>query len=1592
MRKLLILMLLVLIPAILWGQDAAEISEEVEDDRGFITRLLEENLSGAGRQVTLDGFRGALSSRATFERLTIADDEGVWITLTDGAIQWNRSALLRRRIEIAELSAASIDLPRLPGAGEAERTAEAPEFALPDLPVSIEIGEIRADRVTLGEPVIGIPAAVSLAGNMNLAGGEGTANLNINRLDGPRGEFVLDAGYSNETKVLSLDLTLDEAADGLLVNLVDLYDKPAVNARISGEGPLSDFAADITLATDGQPRVTGRASARAAPNETDNAPGTAFRLELGGDVASLLPPEDRTFFGTSTQLLAEGWRGDDGRLDLPVLMIDTQALNLSGSLSTTSEGAPQSAVLLMTLGADAGATELPVVLPFGSVETRVNDGSLTLQYDASESSGWTLRGRVGQIERDGTTIGALRLDGEGTVALDGNALQDITGRIEFGAEGLGFADAGLAQAIGDSVQGTTGFDFTPGNALQLDDLSFQGSDYGLDGVLLVAGLGSGITVSADLDARYEDLSRLSTLAGRPVTGRADASVEGYYTVLSKAFDIDANVTGSDITVNQDQIDRLLGGASEIVVVARRDEAGIELTELSVNAQRLTANAEGTITSGSSDVRATISMPALSDMDAELGGSVEAEAFLNGPAGQRRLTVSGEAMDLRTGITELDAALQGRTSLAVIAGETEGGYEVEQFQFGNPQIRAEGQGVFAPGRLDADLDLSVPDLAAFGRGWSGSLEAKAQAREENGTRFLDVTGQGQELRLGQENVDGALTGTTDLKLTAEERDGVFTIRDLDITNQQLTAQAQGVYGEGVTDLTADLNIASLASFGRGWQGSLAAQGRVRDDGEGTRQLELTGTGDDLALGQSQADGVLSGTTRLSVRAEETGGIFTIDEARIDNEQAVIEASGVYGGTKTDLQANVDLRDLGALGLGWRGSFVADATYADDGSGVRQVSIEGTGQDLALGQADLDAALSGPTQLSLQGTEQGGVFTIEDTRIANANLNATATGRVGGGSTDLSATLRAGDLRFLGRGISGSIDAQGRVVEEGGTRQITANGSAGGLSIGNERADALLRGQTTFDVAASQTGEQLSVSRLVVRNPQVTINADGAPQTGINLNATLSDLALVQPGFPGPAQLTGTVREDGPNFVLDLTATGPGGTRAQVAGRAARDFSDTDLRISGVSDAAVANPLIRTRSIEGPINFDIRVQGQPSLDAISGRVQLVGGAIAEPKLGVRLDPVNVTADIAGGAIAVNGTAGVEAGGQATVNGTVDLQGGATDIAVQLADVVARDPNLYEARVNGNVRFTAGGDGQLISGRIDVAEAEIRIPSTGLGGAKAIPEIEHVGDTRPVRATRARAGLEAFPSDASRDAGLSGPPATPPANPPRLDLTINAPNQVFIRGRGVDAEMGGQLQVQGTTRNPVPIGYLELIRGRVDLLGKRFVLTEGLVELQGSLIPILRLVAVTEENSITTRIIIDGEARDPDITFESSPDMPQEEVLSQLLFGRGLDNISALQAAQLANAVAVLAGRGGEGIVGRLRSQTGLDDLDVTTDDDGGVQVRAGKYLSENVYTDLSVGDDGKTEINLNLDVTESLRARASAGSDGESAIGLYYERDY
>lgn len=1256
-----------------------------EDDRGFLTRFLEDNLSGAGRSVRIEGFQGALSSRAQIAALTISDEAGVWLTLTDVALDWNRGALLSGRVDVTSLTAAEIVLERLPQTDPDANlpSPEAVPFNVPELPVSVKLGEVSAGVIRLGPTVLGQPVTARLQGSADLSDGQGSARFSLERTDAG-GALRLTGGFVNATRRLSLDLSLQEPQNGIAAALLGLPGAPSLALNIAGEGPIEDFEAVVSLASDGQDRLFG--SVRLSATE-DGARG--FRADLKGDVAPLLLPEYREFFGPEVTLFAEGSQSAFGVMELAALKIDSTTLQVQGNARIAADGVPERFDLALDLRA---AQFEPVLLPLPGDPVRVSAARLRLGFDAAQDGeGWRLAGTVSGLDTVAAQADHLALDGSGRISRQPGGKRMVDGTLRFDGSGLVLADPAMAQVLGDTLTGTARFHWIDDAPLSLTQLDLTGTGYGLEASAQVTGPVTALTITGEIAAQMEDLGRLTVLAGRPLGGSGRVGWAGSIAPLSGAFDGVATVAGSNITVNQAEADALLAGNSLIRLDAVRGPDGTQLRALDVTARTLRLQGRGWIRS-------------------------------NGP--------------------------------------------------------------------DLVLDLDFADLSVLGNGRGGRLAART-----------------------------TLQGTS---------------------------------------LTDDLS------------------------------LVLTGTATDLRPGLPEADGLLRGTTALDLSAHFLGGAVRLDRAEVTGATWRITAQGTASDTARDLAAQLRFDDLRVAGPQYRGGLTANVAYA----------------------------------------------------LAQARETATLTAR-----TD-------------------------------------------SLAIGIPQADTLLRGTTALTAAASREDGVIRVEGLRLDNPQLTARAE-ASQTGdarrLDLTARLVDLAQLVPGVPGALTLEGRVDERAGRVTLDLTAQGPGGIAARVGGTAAVDFSTTALRADGTSDAALANAFLGPVAIRGPVRFDLMMNGRPSLAALSGTVGLSGGRLTLADPPFAFSGVDVTAALAGGRAQLSVQAASDAGGRVTVAGPVALTAPFSgDLVVTLDGLVLRDPSLYETRANGRLMVSGPlTGGARIAGRIDLGDTELRIPSSGLGGVAAIPDLRHVGELAAVRRTRARAGL--------LDDGAGGTRGgTSRAFP--LDVVISAPNRVFIRGRGLDAELGGDFRITGTTANVVPSGGLNLIRGRLDLLGKRFAFSEGSLQMEGSLTPTIRLVATTSTDDGTASVVITGPADAPEITFSSSPELPQEEVVARLLFGRGLTTLTPLQAAQLASAVATLTGKGGGGVVDRLRKSFGLDDFDISASENGSAAVRAGKYLSENAYVDLKLDSAGKSEVSINLDVSPTVTVRGRAGGDGGTGLGIHYERDY
>jgi translocation and assembly module TamB len=192
---------------------------------------------------------------------------------------------------------------------------------------------------------------------------------------------------------------------------------------------------------------------------------------------------------------------------------------------------------------------------------------------------------------------------------------------------------------------------------------------------------------------------------------------------------------------------------------------------------------------------------------------------------------------------------------------------------------------------------------------------------------------------------------------------------------------------------------------------------------------------------------------------------------------------------------------------------------------------------------------------------------------------------------------------------------------------------------------------------------------------------------------------------------------------------------------------------------------------------------------------------------------------------------------------------------------------------------------------------------------------------------------------------------------------------------------------------------VRGTYSFAGKRFDVTRGLVQFQGNQLtnPTLDIAATTTTQGITATIAIGGRAQAPQLTFTSTPNLPQDEVLSRLLFGSSVTNLSATEAIQLASALNSLRGSSGGGLnpLGKLRSATGIDRLRILGGDEAtgrGTALAAGQYLTDDIYVEIITDARGFTATQLEIALTKALSLLSSTGSFGGSNVNLRYSRDY
>lgn len=422
----------------------------------------------------------------------------------------------------------------------------------------------------------------------------------------------------------------------------------------------------------------------------------------------------------------------------------------------------------------------------------------------------------------------------------------------------------------------------------------------------------------------------------------------------------------------------------------------------------------------------------------------------------------------------------------------------------------------------------------------------------------------------------------------------------------------------------------------------------------------------------------------------------------------------------------------------------------------------------------------------------------------------------------------------------------------------------------------------------------------------------------------------------------------------------------------------LRYAGPADTLWRLTGIRQFDLSGPVAIAADVRGRLADPAIRGSVRSSNARLESATSGTVLTNVNASGRFGGSRLLIDRmTATAGQGGSITGTGAFDFGGArrgvGMDLTINAQDAVLINRDDLGATVTGPLRIRSDGVGGVISGEVSLPRSRYRL---GRAQSATVPKLARL-------------------TQRGRDTDLIEPPV--PAAPWRLDLQATARNRLMVTGLGLDSEWRAALAITGTVGEPVLTGAATLLDGGYEFAGRRFELERGTIRFNGLSPPdpVLDISAAANLQSLSASIRVTGTGLKPVVSFTSNPALPEDELLSRLLFGTSIANLSAPEALQLASAVAALQSGGSLDPINALRRAVGLDRLRIVAADPTigqGTSIAAGKYITRRAFVEVITDGQGYSATRAEFQITRWLSVLSTISTIGRQSVNVRVSKDY
>ena len=1539
-----VMLLAILIVQTPWGKNAAV---------DFIAARVSSNTNA----IEIGRVTGAFPFHLRVDALRVSDSTGVWIDAKDLAIDAALSALLRGRVHVESVTLGGATVHRRP------KREQPPPLRIPHIPGIpdwLRVDALRVDRLRLEKPVVGAEAAFSVRGAIAPATATRRWGLTLElaRLDAEGTHARIAAESTADALSLAVDVRDEIVLPGLLE-----ADGP-FELRIHGAGPRQAWNGELLASMAGRDLVRGDLRLNAAEN-TDVSLDAAVTLD------------DAAF----PQTIAEQW-GDRGDVSLTGTLMADGLLVLKPLTLTTSMAA-------LTMSG-----EYHLRKPQLDLKAQINHSDPARIVNRDEGGippaavALTLKGSRKDLDISwDAMLGDARLS-EGSTSLIMAEDTAAAGRAHVWPHAA-FAPEALATRVPDGVELTFDLARNAAGAIRAADIQMSGG-------------GISLAARGDMD---------------PSTGAVDAEVTGSVAEIQSLLgDEGAQVNGAvEIAAT------LRGDGTRTTIAAdvtARDVAAAELV-----LSQLTLHADGAVDGGYADIArgGTFTVTASTGEAAYQGKSIPPLALEASIAVPHVNAIVMESLRLSDG----QSTLTGTASYALESRDRQVHLVLDAPLHTYPEWMA----MPARGRAHVSADATK----ASGGDWNVALHGAVTELEGLPAALQSLLGAQAELSVDAQvgevltfksvAVQGAhsradVKGSVNLSTKDLALAGAIAVPKLEVFGDTLggslatTLEVWGTVDAPAVEGVVTLDNPTLGPLqGRraeaqvSWESSrIVATAELTPDDEGA-PLGVHGEGvveDEIVrvsvFEASHGDNRVEGAFNMSMDSKRVDGTVTVTAPDLASLAAVTHVP--VGGS---VRGEIRVTHSGTAEMTGHGE---DITWSHTTIGTLDITADAASiYDAPTGDATIEVGQLSAVAVSL---ERATIHARGDRSLFT--LQGNATGELEGGTPvvlDGAVEIMERESRLRAVRLDGNVGEYPIALQQASGLQWSGDGwqlQPLALTVG----DGTLRATgavspDAVDIRVELEDAPLSMVQLA-GGPRITGRAEGsavitgagaAPRGQVSLRLT----DVQRPDHPREA----------PTATIDLEADFKPGSGAVTmdarAGDAMRIQATTEMPVTwsvqpwrfetleetplrgevtahGDLAALPVFFMLPEHRMAGQVDARLQLGGTRGQPAVTGEATIRDGRYENVENGTILS--NLEADLTGQGNTLRLTRlAAEAGPEGTMSAEGELvftRGEPLSIDTRITLTNARFIHRDDAtaRATGELRFHGTPADLRVDGKVQASPADVALPEAR--AAKA-PELE----IPEVNAPADRAHPEESASRSAKPGVI------------HLNVHVSAPGRVFVRGRGLDTEWRGDVQAEGTAKAPALRGSMDIVRGTITVLGRRFEFVDSSITFSGEspTIPYLNLHAVAEAGGVTARLAMTGTTDELDLTLSSDPPLPRDEILARVLFGRSLAQITPLQAIQLAHAAATLSGkvRGLPFLAGSSRlgvfDRVELRQGDTLEDAALGV----GRYLGEDIYVEVEKGlgaEAGKARVEVQL--SPQVSVEGEVGTDNQQGIGVFWKKDY